>query len=38
MADLQEAEDSAKAELRNVAIGAVVLYLCKWACLVVLFS
>ena len=31
---LQEAEDSANAELRNVAVGAVLLYLCELPCLV----
>ena len=29
MGVLQEAEDSANAELRNVGIGAVILYLCE---------
>lgn len=29
MGDLQEAEDSANAELRNVGVGAVILYLCE---------
>ena len=30
LGDVQEAEDNANTELRNVAIGAVLLYLCEW--------